>query len=75
MENEIETLNLTTETLEEGMDSVSMTDDEVGVDSEANQIIEEIQTAGAVKSGLPVPADSREKAIEDRLQKLKEDKK
>jgi uncharacterized protein YigA (DUF484 family) len=57
------------------MDSVSMTDDEVGVDSEANQIIEEIQTAGAVKSGLPVPADSRDQAIEDRLQKLKEEKK
>ena len=75
MENEIETLNFTTETLEEGFDSIGATDDEVGVDSEANQIIEEIQTAGAVRSGLPAPADAREKAIDDRLQKLKEEKK
>ena len=75
MENEIETLNMTTETLEEGFESVGMTDDEVGVDSEASQIIEEIQTASAVKSGLPVPADVREKEIDERMQKLKGEKK
>ncbi|OLS27541.1 MAG: hypothetical protein HeimC3_03200 [Candidatus Heimdallarchaeota archaeon LC_3] len=75
MENEIETLNLTTETLDEGLEAVGATDDDVGVDSEASQIIEEIQTAGAVKSGLPVPADSREKEINSRLEKLKGDKK
>nr|AKC94927.1 putative Vps2/24/46-like protein [uncultured organism] len=75
MESEIETLNLTTETLDEGLEAVGATDDDVGVDSEASQIIEEIQTAGAVKSGLPVPADSREKEINSRLEKLKGDKK
>ncbi|MFV2014713.1 MAG: Snf7 family protein, partial [Candidatus Heimdallarchaeota archaeon] len=71
MENEMENLSLTTETLEEGFDSISFEGE--GEDDEADKILEEMkatrvaQTASSLASG----SDSMSEDIEERLKKLK----
>ncbi|HKZ41553.1 MAG TPA: Snf7 family protein [Candidatus Hodarchaeales archaeon] len=75
METEMETLNMTTETLEEGFESISAGTEGESEDAEANQIIEELQAAKVSGQALPTPADSRADEITNRLQKLKEEKK
>ena len=71
MENEMEHLNVATETIEEGLDSVSFESDEE--DSEANQILEEMQASRVAEaaSSLASGSDTLSDDIEDRLKKLK----
>lgn len=71
MENEMENLNLTTETLEEGLDSISF--EEEGEDEEANKILEEIKASRVAEtaSSLASGSDTLSSDIEERLKKLK----
>ena len=69
MENQMTQLDMTTETIEEGFDSI--TEGGVEEDAEANQIIEELQVARAGAPGLPDPADTRTEDINQRLERLK----
>lgn len=72
MENEMETLNLTTETIEEGLDSVTMGDAEEE-DTESTKIIEELQASRAATTSaeLASGSDTMSDDIEERLKKLK----
>ena len=71
MENEMENLNLTTEMLEEGLDTVSIGDETE--DEEANKILEEMQASrvATTASSLASGSDSLSDDIEERLKKLK----
>ena len=70
MEDQMTQLDMTTETIEEGFDTI--TEGGVEEDAEANQIIEELQVARTTTPGLPVPADdTRVEDIDRRLERLK----
>ena len=71
MENEMENLNLTTETLEEGLDDISFAEE--GEDEEATKILEEMQASrvATTASSLASGSDSLSDDIEERLKKLK----
>lgn len=71
MENEMENLNLASETIEEGLDAVSFESDEE--DSEANEILEEMQASRVAEtaSSLASGSDTLSDDIEERLKKLK----
>lgn len=68
MEMEMEQLNLSSEMLEEGFESIA--DGGVEEDSEADQIIAEFQAARQIDSGLETP-DNRSEDINERLKRLK----
>ena len=73
MENEMENLNLTTETLDEGLDTAfeEETDDE-----EANKILEEMKASrvATTESSLASAVDNLSEDLEARLQRLKGEK-
>ena len=73
MENEMENLNLTTETLDEGLDTAfeEETDDE-----EANKILEEMKASrvATTESSLASAGDNLSEDLEARLQRLKGEK-
>ena len=74
MENEMENLNLTTETLDEGLDSAFESDE--SEDDEANKILEEMKAAkvATTESSLASTGDTLSEDLEARLQRLKGEK-
>ena len=74
MENEMENLNLTTETLDEGLDSAFETDETE--DSEADKILEEMKASrvATTESSLASAGDNLSEDLEARLQRLKGEK-
>lgn len=74
MEHEMENLNMTTEALDEGLDT-ALEEDE-SEDTEANKILEEMKAtrAAAAESGLTSAGDSMSEDLEARLQRLKSQK-
>ena len=75
MENEMENLNLTTETLEEGLDSMAFEGEEEDV--EADKILEEFKATREAKTQATLASADSEGLSEDlesRLQRLKGEK-
>ena len=74
MENEMENLNLTTETLDEGLDTAFETDETEDV--EANKILEEMKASrvATTESSLTSAGDTLSEDLEARLQRLKSQK-
>lgn len=73
MENEMENLNLTTETLDEGLDTAFEDETE---DAEADKILEEMKVSrvAATESSLASAGDTLSEDLEARLQRLKGEK-
>lgn len=70
MENEMEHLNITTETIEEGLDSMTLEGEDE--DQEANKILEEMKaTRVAETTSSLASGDSLSDDIEERLKKLR----
>lgn len=72
MENEMETLNLTTETLEEGLDGIGDIGEEADV--EADRILEEVTVARVASTESSLASAGKDKLGEDlasRLERLK----
>ena len=74
MENEMENLNLTTETLDEGLDMAFETDETE--DAEADKILEEMKASrvATTESNLASAGDTLSEDLEARLQRLKGEK-
>lgn len=74
MENEMENLNLTTETLDEGLDTAFEGDETE--DAEADKILEEMKVTrvATTESSLAQAGDTLSEDLEARLQRLKGEK-
>lgn len=74
MENEMENLNLTTETLDEGLDTAFESDETE--DAEADKILEEMKATrvATTESSLASAGDTLSEDLEARLQRLKGEK-